>query len=99
MTTFNVPASKASIKQNQFEFSFPGSKEVLSVPKLRFLKPGLMRELDSSVNKIDRVYLLLEHYHPGVIDNFEGLDQLEAFYTAWAEASGISMGESSDSSE
>ncbi|MEV8134293.1 hypothetical protein [Microbacterium aurantiacum] len=97
--TYQVPASQASINQNRFEFTLPGSKKKYSIPQLRFLKPSLMRELDSSANKIDRVYMLLEHYHPNLIDEFDGLDQVEAFYTAWAAASGITVGESSDSSE
>lgn len=70
----------------------------LSVPKLQFLRPSLMREMDTKANRIDRVYMLLEHYHPGLVDQFDGLDQIEAFYTAWAEGSGLSVGESSASS-
>ena len=96
---YQVPASKASVKQNQFDFKLPGDKKTYSVPKLQFIRPSLMRDMDAMGNKIDRVYALLENYHPQLVDKFDGLDQVEAFYTAWAEGSGIGVGESSDSSE
>ncbi|PZE89940.1 hypothetical protein [Curtobacterium sp. MCBD17_008] len=96
---YEVPTSKASIDQNQWSFKMPGDRKTYKVPKLQFIKPSLMREMDAMNNRIDRVYALLEHYHPGIVDRFEGLDQVEAFYTAWAEGSGITTGESSASSE
>lgn len=96
--TFEVPVSKASIDQNQWSFKMPGDRKTYKVPKLQFMRPSLMREMDTKANRIDRVYMLLEHYHPGLVDKFDGLDQIEAFYTAWAEGSGLSVGESSASS-
>jgi hypothetical protein len=96
---YEVPASKASVEQNQFKFKLPGDRKTYKVPKLQFLKPSLMRDMDGMANKIDRVYALLEHYHPQLVDKFDGLDQVEAFYTAWAEGSAITVGESADSSE
>jgi hypothetical protein len=96
--TFEVPASKASIDQNQWSFKMPRDRKTYKVPKLQFMRPSLMREMDTKANRIDRVYMLLEHYHPGLVDQFDGLDQIEAFYTAWAEGSGLSVGESSASS-
>lgn len=96
---YEVPKSKASIEQNQWSFKLPGDRKTYKVPKLQFIKPSLMREMDSMTNRIDRVYALLEQYHPGLVDNFDGLDQVEAFYTTWAEASGVTTGESSASSE
>ncbi|MBP1241745.1 hypothetical protein ABID92_000427 [Frigoribacterium sp. PvP120] len=96
--TFEVPPSKASIDQNQWSFKMPGDRKTYKVPKLQFMRPSLMRQMDATSNRIDRVYALLEHYHPGLVDHFEGLDQIEAFYGAWAEASGLTVGESSASS-
>jgi hypothetical protein len=96
---YEVPKSKASIDQNQWSFKMPGDRKTYKVPKLQFMKPSLMRQMDAAQNRIDRVYALLEHYHPGLVDSFEGLDQVEDFYTKWAEASGITAGESSASSE
>jgi hypothetical protein len=96
---FEVPTSKASIDQNVYSFKIPGDRRTHKVPKLRFIKPSLMREMDAQDNRIDRVYALLEHYVPGVVDKFEGLDQLEALYADWAKESGVTVGESSASSE
>ncbi|ROS62206.1 hypothetical protein EDF38_1309 [Frigoribacterium sp. PhB160] len=96
---YEVPASKASVDQNVFTFKIPGDRRTHKVPKLRFIKPSLMREMDAQANRIDRVYALLEHYVPGVVDKFESLDQLEALYENWAKESGVSVGESSASSE
>ena len=98
MSVYEVPASKASIDQNLWSFKMPGDRKTYKVPKLQFMKPSLMREMDATLNKIDRVYALLENYHPGLVDKFDGLDQVEAFYGAWAEASGLTVGESSASS-
>ena len=95
---YTVPATKASIEQNLFAFKLPGDRKTYKVPKMQFMKPSLMREMDATLNKIDRVYALLENYHPGLVDKFDGLDQIEAFYSAWAEGSGITVGESSASS-
>ena len=42
---FEVPASKASIKQNIFEFTIPGSKKVYSLPLLQYLNADLATEM------------------------------------------------------
>lgn len=42
---FQVPAAKASIKQNRFEFQLPGAKKVWSLPKLQYLSPDLSRRI------------------------------------------------------
>ncbi|WP_230670768.1 hypothetical protein [Rathayibacter sp. Leaf248] len=94
---FTVPASKASIKQNRFEFKMPGdTKTTHSLPKLQFVKPALVLQINGSA-KADIVRLLMEHYLPDTFEKFESLEQLTALYEAWAEASGITPGESSAS--
>jgi hypothetical protein len=37
---YEVPASKASLKQNVFEFKIPGEKKTRSLPLLKFLPIG-----------------------------------------------------------
>jgi hypothetical protein len=95
---YEVPKSKASVEQNQWSFKMPGDRKTYKVPKLQFIKPSLMRQMDTMTNQIDRVYALLENYHPGLVDNFDGLDQVQDFYEQWAKDSGITVGESSASS-
>lgn len=37
---FEVPASRASIKQNQFEFKVPGERKTRALPLLKFVPVG-----------------------------------------------------------
>lgn len=90
---FQVPASKASVKQNRFEFTFPGSKEVHSIPLMKFLKPAVALRLNG-MSEADAGLLLLNDLLPDVINEFEDTEQLEAFVNAWSEASGVTPGES-----
>ena len=50
-------------------------------------------------SKIVAVKTITNEYAPGLFERFEDAEQLSAFYQAWAEASGISVGESSGSDE
>lgn len=94
---FQVPASKASIKQNRFEFELPDEPgKVYSVPKLRFIKPELIAGIETKT-KLRAMLDLLNEYHPEISTRIEDGDQMGALYEAWAEASGISLGESSAS--
>ena len=99
MTAFQVPASKASIKQNQFEFKLPGDRKTYTIPKMQFLKPNLIDELDPEKPKTDVVKSILEHYHPGLWESFDELSQATAFFEAWAQSSGVDLGESSASTD
>jgi hypothetical protein len=42
---YEIPASRASIKQNQFEFQIPGEKKTRSLPFLQFTPVGLRDKL------------------------------------------------------
>lgn len=44
---FEVPASKASIQQNQFEFKLPGSKKTYSLPKMQYISSDLRERMQS----------------------------------------------------
>lgn len=96
---FHLPASKKSLAQNQFRFSLPSDpSKVLSIPKLRFLKPSLAVKIEEMPLQ-QAVLLLFEEFHKGLLEEFEDSDQLEAFTRAWAKASGINLGESKPSSD
>lgn len=94
MTKFQVPASKASINQNRFEFELDGKS--YSIPKLQYIKPSLMKRLNGQDAEM-LVLSLVDEYHEGLSDEFDSLDQMLALYEAWAEASGLTVGESSGS--
>lgn len=97
---YQVPPSKASIKQNQFEFKLPGDRKTYSIPKLQYLKPSLIdRFEDGSTPKTDLLRSIFDHYHPGLWESFDDLDQARGFFDAWGEASGITAGESSASTD
>lgn len=93
---FEVPKSQASIGQNQFEFTLPGSKKKYSIPLAKYLKPSLAIEMAQNIPLSTKI--ILDHYAPGSFDLFDSADQTEAFAAAWREASGIGLGESSASS-
>lgn len=90
---YQVPASQASIKQNRFEFTLPGSKKVYSVPKLQFVKPSLALKFDE-LTEVQIANLLFTEYLPEVFPQLEDATQLEALLNAWKEESGIGVGES-----
>jgi len=96
---FRLPASKKSLAQNQFRFVLPDEPDtVYSIPKLRFLRPSLAVKIESMrVN--DAVVELLEEFQPGLLDKLDDVDQLEALVLGWAQASGITLGESKPSSD
>lgn len=94
---YQVPASKASIKQNRFEFQLPGSKKTYSVPKLQFVKPALALSF-GDLTEVQVANLLFNEYLPEVFPQLEDGSQLEALLNAWKEASeGVGVGESSAS--
>lgn len=110
---YEVPASKASIKQNRFEFRVPGSRKTHSVPKVQYIKPSALRRLnelaaqvpdgeDPSPQISQAIYTeqmaLFEHYVPGFEDMFEDSMQIGELFNAWQAESNISLGESSASS-
>lgn len=95
---YRLPASKKSLKQNQFEFQLVEDGPVLSMPKLKFIRPKLAMEIEELPLQA-AVLRLFEEFHPGLIDQFEDAVQFEEFTRAWALASGISLGESKPSSD
>ncbi|AYN58243.1 tail assembly chaperone [Arthrobacter phage Kepler] len=50
--TFEVPASKASIKQNQFEFKVPGERKARTLPLMKFLPLGLRSKMATAARPI-----------------------------------------------
>lgn len=95
---FQVPKSQASIAQNRFEFTFPGSKKKYTLPMLKFIKPSLVRDI-GHLDEMDGFSEILKAYYPDedLFAKFEDADQFEAFVNAWKDESGVSLGESEDS--
>ncbi|ALY09970.1 tail assembly chaperone [Arthrobacter phage Pumancara] len=96
-SVYRVPASKASLHQNQFRFQLPGEDRVRSIPKLKYLKPKIAIQVEGMPVQA-ALQLLFSLYEPGLIDEFEDMEQLEGVIKAWADASGVSLGESQPSS-
>lgn len=95
---FQLPASKASLEQNRFRFQLPGEDKIRSMPKFKYLSPKLAVTIEGMAIQT-AVVELLGTYEPDLLDNLEGIDQLEALVEAWAAASGIALGESKPSSD
>ncbi|ALY08927.1 tail assembly chaperone [Arthrobacter phage Savage2526] len=96
-SVYRVPASKASLHQNQFRFQLPGEDNVRSIPKLKYLKPSIAIQVEGMPVQ-QALQLLFSLYQPGLIDEFDDMEQLEGVIKAWADASGVSLGESKPSS-
>lgn len=100
---YQVPKSKASIKQNRFEFSFPGERKVRSVPLLQYVRPALALKFEE-LGEAESVKLLFADIYPSedLFAKFEDVEQFEAWLEEWQRQSGVTVGESSaspDSSE
>ena len=93
---YEVPKSRSSLKKNRFEFRI--GDDTYSVPLLKFLKPSIAFALDGA-SSTAAVQALFDEYLPEAFGKFEDGEQLEAFMSAWQEASGIEAGESSASSD
>ncbi|AOZ65058.1 tail assembly chaperone [Arthrobacter phage Lakshmi] len=88
---YRVPASKASLHQNQFRFQLPGEDKIRSIPKLKFLKPKIAMQVEGMPVQA-ALQLLFSLYEPGLIDEFDDMEQLEGVLQSWAKASGVSLG-------
>lgn len=52
---FQVPASKASFKQNVFEFQLPGDEKVWSIPLVRYVSSELLMEMQELTGPLKSV--------------------------------------------
>lgn len=102
--TFVVPKSKASIKQNRFDFQI-GSKK-FSVPLLKYIdgeKVDQMAEAEGKggIAAIAAAYGLFGDpgTPAGIAVRTLDQEQLEALTNAYMEASGVTVGESSASTD
>lgn len=100
---FQVPKSKASIKQNRFEFVIDGQK--YDVPLLRYLQAWQIEafskaEGSSFESSLDAVYAVFGEPGTTTGDVIRTLDQeqLNALTDAYLEASKVTPGESDASS-
>lgn len=99
--TFQVPESKRSIRQNQFEFKVPGDRKTYRIPKAKYMTMGQVETLATKGENV-QITDILEILGQGEArEAVRTLDQeqLEALMEAWQEASGLSVGESSASTE
>ena len=69
---YKVVASKAGLKRNKFEFSFPGEDVVYSVPKVEFLPPWLISAIGDDMNKVQVAKVVLDAFFDfDVLKKFE----------------------------
>lgn len=97
--TFEVPASKRSIKQNQFQFKVPGDRKTYSIPKAQYLSIGQVAELSQKggdVQITDLLDILGQGDAHAAVRTLDQ-EQLVALMEAWQADSGLTTGESSAS--
>lgn len=99
--TFEVPESKKSIKQNQFEFTLPGGKKKYSVPKAKFLPVGVIEKMSGNKGEVTIADIISMFGEGAARDAVRTLDQeqLQALTNAWQKDSGLTVGESSASTD
>lgn len=98
---YAVPESKRSIKQNQFEFTIPGNDKTFYIPKAKYLTIGQVEKLSLKGEEVDLTDILEILGQGEAHDAVRDLDQeqLFALMEAWQADSGITVGESSASTE
>lgn len=99
--TFQVPESKRSIRQNQFEFKVPGDRKTYRVPKAQYMTMGQVEALAERGDNVQITDILEILGQGDAREAVRTLDQeqLMALMEAWQEASGLTTGESSASTE
>jgi hypothetical protein len=87
---FEVPASKKSLKQNRFEFTI--GKKTHDIPLLKFAPVEAAEAFEDGRQVAGILAAAGSDAARGAIRQLDG-DQLEALVSAWAEASGVDVGE------
>lgn len=100
---FTVPESKRSLHQNQFEFQVPGDDTIHRVPKLKHFPLSQIEKLSkggAGVTIADLLDMFAEG-GTGAVDAVRTLDteQLQELTKAWQRDSGLTVGESSASTD
>lgn len=98
--TFEIPQSKAAASENQFSFRLPGDDRTYTVPLIRYLPVGLVERLSDKGSTTDLSAVLDAFGEGDAAAAVRKLDaeQFDALMRAWAEASGVELGEPSASS-
>lgn len=98
-TVYRVPRSKASLAQNRFQFQLESEIDKLGdkapvrvIPLIKYLPPSLALKVEMMTPQ-QAIIAIFDVYEKDVLDNFEGLDELEDVVKAWGAASGITLGE------
>lgn len=101
---YKVPKSKASIKQNRFEFDIAG--KVYDIPLMQYVSGGLVEqvaelEAKGGIAAISASYVFFGPVGTPIGDAVRTLDseQMEALSKAYMEASNVSVGESEASTD
>jgi hypothetical protein len=98
---YEVPASKRSIKQNQFQFKVPGNRKTFSIQKAKYMTVGQIETLSNKGGEVqltDILDILGQGEAREAVLTLEQ-EQMMALFEAWQADSGLTMGESSASTE
>jgi hypothetical protein len=102
--TYKVPAAKKSKDQNRFEIDIDvevkGKIETrhFEIPSMKYMKPDIVARAELMPNTSGSKFLI-NSVAPGLFELFEDGEQFNDFMEAWQEFSGITVGESSASSD
>jgi hypothetical protein len=85
-------------KTNKFTY-VPNSGTSYTLPLLGKLKPADLQRLEDESKPLTGIKSILDRYAPGLFDDLDDADDLNSLMTGWQEASGITVGESSASTD
>lgn len=103
MSPYTVPESKRSLHQNQFEFQVPGDDTIHRIPKMKYLPVGTIEKMALAGKNvtISDLIALFDGDNAAAAHAVRQLDteQLQDLTEAWQKDSGITVGESSASTD
>ena len=92
---FQVPPAKKSKGQDKFAFQI--GEKTYRLPLMKLLPPADMALMEGQ--SLTSIRAVFEKHAPGVFDQLETTEQLEALTKEWAKDSGIDLGEFEASSD
>lgn len=101
--TYRVPAAKKSKDQDKFEITIEVDEKGKTVEKtfhlksMKNVKPAVVAAAET-MGAVSGSQYIINSIAPGLFELFEDGEQFNDFMTAWQEWSGVSVGESSASS-
>jgi hypothetical protein len=89
-----------AVNREDFVFTTEAG-DTITMPSFATLKPGTIRKARKATDNLDQMFILIENMVPDdetldILDDLEA-DEFATFFQEWAEAVGVTSGESTAS--